>query len=287
MNEKNIENRTCKQCGDIFIINIKNKRSYNRKFCCSFCAKKNNGLRNKGKVRSEEFKNTLSIKNTCENNPIYGKKHTVKSVNKMSLSSQWCEDKYIFCDITELEYEILDGIMISDGHFDHSRISARMTLGFKYKETLQRIITDLPNINFLDIWKYENIDKRTKNKYINYHTKTNSYRNLYFEYDRWYKNGIKIIPEDFRLTKLSCYWWYVCDGYVSRDIIYLCTDNFDEIELNKLSIKFKNIGFKNSITKNNRIRFFKKDGFDFLEWISNNINIQKEYLYKWYIKNKK
>ena len=47
--------------------------------------------------------------------------------------------------------------------------------------------------------------------------------------------------------------------------------------IDKISLKLNDIGFKNSITKNSRIRFFKKDGFNFLEWISDNINIQKEY----------
>lgn len=62
------------------------------------------------------------------------------------------------------------------------------------------------------------------------------------------------------------------------------------ILLEQLSNNYKhlkdkhNIGFKNSITSRNRIRFYKKDSENFLKWISNDINIQKEYLYKWNLK---
>lgn len=285
MKIKEVRLKKCQLCHKYFEVNINNKRSNNKRFCSGFCAKKHNGLNNKGKKRTDEFKKKLSLKNIGENNPFYGKNHSKESLLKMSISLKWKEDKYKYCNLTDKDMEIFDGIMISDGHLDRSRISSRITLGFKYRETLERIISDLSSLTFLNIFKYVSVDKRTKNTYVNYYTKTNFFRNLLFEHERWYKNEIKIIPDDFRLTKLSCYWWYVCDGFISKNNnVYLCTESFDKLFIEKISTKINNIGFKNSITSRNRIRFYKKDSEKFLKWISNDVNIQKEYLYKWDIK---
>lgn len=60
--------------------------------------------------------------------------------------------------------------------------------------------------------------------------------------------------------------------------------SFDKIYLQSISNNINKLGFKNRITSKNRIRFYKKDSENFLKWISNNIDIQKEYLYKWDIK---
>ena len=82
------------------------------------------------------------------------------------------------------------------------------------------------------------------------------------------------------------YWWYVCDGYINRGNVYLCTECFMEDDIKNVSIKLNNIGYKNSITTKNRIRIFKKDSNIFLKNISKNVEIQKEYLYKWEIEKK-
>lgn len=47
--------------------------------------------------------------------------------------------------------------------------------------------------------------------------------------------------------------------------------------------KINEFGFKNSIRKNKRISLNKESSYRFLEWISKDIKIQKEYLYKWKI----
>lgn len=283
---RKIEIRKCELCSNDFEVNINNKRSNKKRFCSSICAIKYNGLNNKGKKRTDEYKKEMSIKNSGKNNPFYGKKHTIDSISKMSKSSQWNENKYKYCNMTENEKEIFDGIMISDGSLNNSRISARLTLGFKYLETVNRIINDLPSINFSTPWKYNTYNNIHKKNYIHFFTKSNSYRDLLFEYNRWYNNNIKIIPSDIEITPLMCYWWYVCDGYLTDNNVYLCTDNFQKKYLKLISNKMKKNGFNNSITTRNRIRLPKKDTINFLNYISN-INIQKEYLYKWNDENNK
>jgi len=283
--KKEIKLKKCELCNNFFEVNINNKRSNKKRFCSGYCAKRHNGLNNKGKCHTEEWKKELSVKNSGTNNPFYGKKHTQDSILKMSLSSQWKEDKYKFCSMSEKEKEIFDGIMISDGSLSKSRISARLTLGFKYLKTIEKIISDLPSVSFLKPWRYESIiDNRTNKKYINFYTKSKSYRNLLFEYERWYINKKKIVPNDIKLTPLMCYWWFVCDGFILNNNVYLCTDSFNDNNLELLKNNLIINGFDVSVRKNKRIYFKKESSINFLNWISEDIEIQEEYLYKWNIK---
>lgn len=277
-----MEIKNCELCGEPFEYNPKNKRSSNRRFCSLLCAQKNNGLNNKDRRHTDEWKKMMSDKNKGENNPFYGKVHSVESLAKMSKSSQWDESKYKYCNISKDEKEIIDGILISDGSISASRISGRLSIISKYQETIDRIISDLPSIEFLKPWRYESkLDKRTSKSYTNYQSKSLYYHNLLSEYNRWYKNGVKIIPSDINITPLMCYWWFVGDGYNINDNVYLCTDSFDNESINLVNEKLKKLGFKTSIRPNNRIFFDKKSSIVFLDWISKNIEIQKEYLYKW------
>lgn len=277
-----MEFKKCDLCGELFEYNPKNKRSSNKRFCTSLCAKRHNGLNNKDRKHTDDFKKMMSDKNKGENNPFYGRVHSVESLDKMSKSSLWTEDKYKYCNLTKYEKEILDGIIISDGSLSCSRISGRISLIFKYLETINRIILDMPSIEFLKPWKYDSKeDKRTNKSYTNYQTKSLSYHNLLHEYNRWYKNGVKIIPRDIDITPLMCYWWFVGDGYNTNNNIYLCTDSFDKESVKSVNEKLKQKGFTTTIRSNNRIFFDKKSSIIFLDWISKDIEIQKEYLYKW------
>jgi len=61
--------------------------------------------------------------------------------------------------------------------------------------------------------------------------------------------------------------------------------SFNDNDLLFIKNKLIDNGFTASIRKNKRISLNKKSSINFLKWISNNIIIQKEYLYKWKIKN--
>ncbi len=279
---KKILTKKCELCSLDFEYNSGNKRESNKRFCSSFCAKRNNGLSNKGNKHTDEWKKMMSEKNSGENNPFYNKRHSIKSIQKMSESSLWDESDYKYCNMSDVEKEIFDGILISDGSLSISRISGRLSIISKYSETIERIIKDLPSINFSNYWRYDSKpDKRTGKSYTNYQTKSNSYHNLLSQYNRWYKNGVKIIPDDVSITPLMCYWWFVGDGYNMNNNVYLCTDSFDNSSLMMINDKLIESGFNTSIRKNNRIAFDKKSSIVFLDWISKDIEIQKEYLYKW------
>ena len=78
--------KACGECGKVFSVNKSNKRHYARKFCSGRCAKTNNGKSNLGRRHTEEWKANLSLRNSGDKNPFYGKKHTAENVKKFSES---------------------------------------------------------------------------------------------------------------------------------------------------------------------------------------------------------
>lgn len=265
--------KKCEQCNNIFIINERLKLERNKRFCSSFCSKQNTGLKNKNRKHSEEVNKSKGLSGGL--NPMFGKTHSdelKKQINKTKLETNLKNVKY--CKLTDIEKEVLDGIMISDGCLTSTTaISARLSLGFKYNETIEDIKIALPSI----IFGPTNI----VNNGSSFHNKSKMYGDLLSENKRWYVNGKKIIPNDIKITKNLCYWWFIGDGYNSNENVYLCTDSFTKEENLLLCDKFNELGFKCSLTTRNRIRFYKKYSVNFLNWIIPENGINKQYKYKW------
>lgn len=143
-----VETKNCELCKSEFEFNPNDKRSSQKRFCTSLCAKRSNGLSNKGRIHTDDWKKMMSEKNKGENNPFFGKKHKLESIKMMSESSLWDENDYTYCNMSDVEKEIFDGILISDGSLSISRISGRLSIISKYSETIDRIIKDLPQDSF-------------------------------------------------------------------------------------------------------------------------------------------
>jgi len=176
-------------------------------------------------------------------------------------------------NLEERQLEILDGIMLGDGHLDGSSVSARLTYGCKYLETLQDIELCFEQVHFSNPW-------RSKNGY--WHFKSSFCLDLKKQKERWYvdSKGEKIIPNDVRITPLSAYWWFVGDGYQVDYGLQLCTESFKSQEV--LVVKLRDLGFESRITpSNNRMRICGKSAPNFLNWISSNVKISSQYDYKW------
>ncbi len=268
--------KKCEYCNNPFIVNEKNKKSIKKRFCCKKCSSTNNGLNNRGRKFSDEINKSKGLQGKL--NPFFGKSHSLElkeQIKKTKFLTNLINVKN--CNLTNYEKEVLDGIMISDGCLTSvTNISARLSLGFKYNETLEYIKDSLPSIEFGKTY----ISSNGKS----FHNKSRMYADLLIENKRWYKNGIKIIPNNFKLTKISCYWWFIGDGYNSNNNVYLCTDSYTKKEILNIVEELTKIGFKCNITSINRIRFFKKDSLAFLKWITPKSGIYKIYEYKWKIK---
>lgn len=200
----------------------------------------------------------------------YWKKFNLKA---RSLSdAAWLSSKS--CNFNKNEKEIFDGIMLADGHLEPGPRTARLTYGCKYIETIKRIKNDLINLKFNNFWQ------NPKDKC--WFSKTLFYKELHLERQRWYPNNIKIVPANIVLTPLVCYWWYIGDGSNLKYGIQLSTDGFAINDVMCLVNKLNSLGFECTIQKsNNRIRINSKSKKVFLDYISKNIEVQKEYLYKW------
>ena len=268
--DKKYINKECELCESEFTVSD-TKRGRVRRFCGYSCSNRSIRL---GKKHSDETKKKISEKTKGVNNPFYGKKHSDETKEKISDANKWVESKLKKCSLLDKEKEILDGLMLSDGCLtDTSRVSARFTFGFKHKEMSEKVISNLPSLTFSPLWE---------SKITNcWHGKSHMFSTLLRENIRWYVNGLKIIPKDILLTKTSCYWWYIGDGYLTDDCVFLCTDSFTEEDVGWLVKRISELGFKCSRTSRNRIRFYKEDSIKFLMWIDN--NIIKKYEYKWKI----
>lgn len=268
--------KICEQCQTTFIVNEKLKRSREKRFCTRKCSGLNNGLNNEGRKFSNDINKTKGLSGCL--NYFYGKPLSQELLNRNKKKIALTRLKKVKrCNLTETERDVLDGILVSDGCLtSKSSISARLTLGFKYSETLNDIKEALPSIIFSKTF--------TSKDGKGFHNKSKMYGDLLHENERWYINGNKIIPFNIRINSVSCYWWFICDGYNSNNNVYLCTDSYTKNENLWLIDRFNDLGFNCNITSKNRIRFFKGDSKKFLKWITPKDGIHQQYKYKWIFK---
>ena len=265
--------KKCQLCDNMFYVNIKNKQSCVKRFCSGTCAKRHNGKNNIGKKRTEEYKRELSIKLTGLNNPFYGKRHSKATKDKIAKANTKELDDLQNTKLSYEEMQILDGILLADGHLELSSNghSARLTYGCEFIETLHDIVKAFPNMRFSPIWQ----SSTTKC----YHIKSGFYKILGDIHKVWYI-PIKTVPMDVLITSLSCLWWFIGDGYRTGNGIKICTDSF----IGSASIlvdKLQEVGIKSKITNDrNRIAIDKDSINNFLAWIVTS-DIPNQYLYKW------
>jgi hypothetical protein len=118
---------------------------------------------------------------------------------------------------------VFDGAILSDGSFiQQSKISAyfSMSLSVENKDWILNIseIFDKNDVEH-KICYYPGKNRISKGKIIHegpsVRISTPSYRNLLSERERWYPNGIKIVPKDIVLNNVVLAGWYMGDGSIS------------------------------------------------------------------------
>lgn len=139
-------------------------------------------------------------------------------------SCPFCELKINNVEVTNELRSFLDGLLLGDGNFCHNKISA------KFQMSQSSIHNDWIELIERKFEKFGVIVKRnirpahvriSKGKIINaqesIYLRSLHYKNLIQEVERWYPNGIKIIPKDINLldTELLANW-YMGDGYFDR-----------------------------------------------------------------------
>ncbi len=269
----------CKNCGREFKPTRRKKL-----FCERLCSVTYLGKNNINRKLSDETKSKIGRSVSGEKNGFFGKTHTENSIllaRETRKTNYYKNAKY--ANLSDECLSIINGLLISDGSLTKSRYSSRLTFGFKFRETNERIIRDLSlfNISINYINRVDKKDNRTGNEYCSYFSKSLSYANLMELRNKWYPFGKKRIPEDIKFTSIFLYWWFICDGFKKGKGICFCTESFENDDLEFLRKKFNQIGIKCTIHRNNRIYLDQKNKEIFYRIIlENNIEIQNEYVYK-------
>lgn len=268
----------CSNCLAIFECQD-NKRNENRKYCSGYCAKSANGKRNRGAKHSLDFCQNLSEINSGKGNPFYGKRHTEETKLLISKANTHSINKPIF--LNEKQIDILNGLLLGDGHLDANKSSARYTQGCKHKEFLEHIMRLLP-FGWCPIWH----DKR----WNCYHVKSHFAPNLREYWKKFYWNGKKIVPQDLQINREVLLYWFLSDGSIRfphrnrfPNSLYfdikLATDGFTRNENLLLVSKLKDIGIVSSLLNRNQIRIHSESKEYFLNLIGN--TPVSCYKYKW------
>jgi len=170
-----------------------------------------------------------------------------------------------------------DGSLYLSGSYRSNACFSHSTANFHYGQYLYDKLNKL-NVPLLPS---ETLPARNSSKpQFRTRTKTNKYWTKLWS--KWYINGQKCVPRDLILTKESCLHWYLGDGYLEKAVKF-STCNFSIEDISFLVGLLGHCGFKASANKRSGgyyvIRIFKKDSFDFLEWIGDCPT--KRYEHKW------
>lgn len=197
--------------------------------------------------------------------------------------------------LTKEQKEVLDGALLGDGCLclHKGGINAQFSYLSKSKQHVEYV-----GKYFKEYWsgegikEYSYLDTRTNKEY--FHSKVRTYTNETFteEYNRWYKNKIKHLPEDLTLTPLVCLIWYIGDGGICHsdrtEYIKLSTHCFLKEEQEKILLP-QLVQFEASLVKADHNQYFiyipHRKEQDFLDYIGE--CPFEDYEYKWKIKKYK
>lgn len=177
--------------------------------------------------------------------------------------------------------EILDGLLLGDGCLIKRNLNARYSHSCKHKEYLewlQRYFED----NGISVTP--KIYQKNEGRGIYYQIQSRVNPILTTQYERWYLNKKKTVPQDIELTPLSVLHWYIGDGGLDSDKGYLrqislAAHSFSYNERQILVDKLNRLGFKASNRKNGLICIAKSSISSFLNWIG--ASPVESYNYKW------
>lgn len=189
----------------------------------------------------------------------------------------------LYINMTDEMYEILCGALLGDGclykskniknaHFIYTSSS------YQHVEYVTQRFMEYSNTKIQYLVRY---DKRTKTNNEIYKFRSLSSPTLTEEYDKWYHDGVKHIPDSLVLTPLMCKIWYLGDGSLinfkgKTHRLELCTQCFDKEELDQIIIpqleKFHPMLKYCGMLKNGNASFAiviyrQKDVKNFLEYI--------------------
>lgn len=194
-------------------------------------------------------------------------------VNKYCSNS--CASRYYYelrdnLSINNDTHEILEGTLFSDAGLELDRKHRSVNPRYYFKQTLRsREYVELV-ASYFDLNHKITVVQNGKDKQGNYifdaRFKTGASKTLLSYYNRWYPEGKKIIPKDFKVTPLCLLHAYLGDGYLfnrksnfgryKSPCQVFCTNCFSDDDLNNIFIpQLKSVGIDSYIHHHKR-----KDG---------------------------
>lgn len=162
---------------------------------------------------------------------------------------------YVKETLTEHQSEVLDGLMLGDGHLEKHKCGVtpslkitRSIVDLKYQQWLADVFSNFMTHSGMREGSY--FDERTKKEYYNVKLATRTSNAFENAHKRWYPYGVKIVPSDLVLSSLTIAIWLADDGTIwdysahkHRNAVQgrpsfsaqLATDGFSESEVLWLS----------------------------------------------------
>ena len=153
-------------------------------------------------------------------------------------SQEYLNERYAYVKPLSTEQtNIISGAMLGDGAcniFDNG-INAYFRYSSSHKDHVEFVFNYFKEYCNYDIVKsLINFNKKYNNSHIVYYFNTRSLPIFTEIRNKWYPEGIKIIPQDLKLNNLINLVWYIGDGslengktqYSRSNRIILCTDCF-------------------------------------------------------------
>jgi len=178
--------------------------------------------------------------------------------------------------------EVLNGLMLGDGHLSLAKWSSFYQHGSKFRGLLVWLSDELNRYGIRQSGTIY-IQRHKKYSVVSFHYVSRCYVELKLIHPKWYrpateeerkkgKKYIKILPADLKLTPLTCLHWFIGDGYLGKcgkytNYVSLCTQGFTEKEVYLLVSLLKSLGFKATKHKNKGIRICVKSTEDFFNYI--------------------
>ena len=179
---------------------------------------------------------------------------------------------------TNIQKNVLDGCLLGDGNLElpENGVNAKFNYRSSSKEHVEYVhkyFKEFCSDNYSNIKRSEHYDIRTKKTYVNFYFKTKSLSIFTEEYNRFYKNKIKIVPNDLIINKYVLLFWYIGDGELERKngFVKLHTNSFTESEVDWLCSKLKFLNAKKLKKSNNHflVTIPRNKVKNFLSYIGN------------------
>lgn len=150
--------------------------------------------------------------------------------------------------LSNLQKQIIDGEILGDAHVYLGKNYRNACLMWHQKYLEHNLfLRDALSVLNPKIKKRHNVD--------GYTLFTSCHPYITQQHKRWYPNGKKIVPLDFKLTPTSCFHWYIGDGYFNEqgyiELYSLCFTGKENMFLVEKLLE-KNIKSAHVVKKRNK-----------------------------------